>query len=151
METLEKIRVGIRWHVPRDLPAILAIEAASFPVPWSEQEFRRVRRQRCNICLVAEWYDRVLGFMLFTLHPRRLHVLNFAVHPDYRRRGVGAQMVAKLTSKLTTHRRSRIVMDVSEGNLAGQLFFKAQGFRAIGILRDHFSGGQSAYRMVFSL
>ena len=73
--------------------------------------------------------------MIYELHKAKLHILNFAVHPHYRRYGVGGQMVSKLISKLSSHRRTRITLEVRETNLAAQLFFRAQSFRAIKVLR----------------
>ena len=86
--------------------------------------------------MVAEHDDRVVGFMIYELHKTRIHVLNFAVAADYRRRGVGSQMIAKLTAKLSSQRRSRIVLEVRETNLAAQLFFRENGFRAVSVLRE---------------
>ncbi len=68
--------------------------------------------------MVAEYEDRVVGFMIYELHKSRIHVLNFAVAEDCRRRGVGSQMIAKLAAKLSSQRRSRIVLEVRETNLA---------------------------------
>ena len=59
------------------------------------------------IGMVAERGERVLGFMIYELHKTRLHLLNFAVANDARRRGVGSQMVDKLIGKLSSQRRTR--------------------------------------------
>src|SRR5690606_15685441 len=84
----------------------------------------------CNcIGMVAEdAMGLVVGFMVYELHKRQLHLLKFAVAKRYRRLGVGAQMVAKLVGKLGPHLLTRIVLEVRESNLAAQLFFRAQGF-----------------------
>jgi [ribosomal protein S18]-alanine N-acetyltransferase len=73
------------------------------------------------------------------LHKSRIHVLNFAVAPAYRRSGVGSQMIAKLTAKLSTQRRSRIVLEVRETNLPAQLFFRENGFRAVSVLHGYYA------------
>jgi ribosomal-protein-alanine N-acetyltransferase len=100
--------------------------------------------------MVAEHNERVVGFMIYELHRNRLHVLNFAVHPDYRRRGIGAQMMNKLVAKLSPQRRTRIQLEVRETNLPAQLFFKNLGFRAISLLRDFYEDSpEDAYLMQF--
>src|SRR3954469_10610522 len=78
-------RVHIRWMIRRDMPEVLAIEQQSFPFPWCEEEFLRVLRQRNCIGMVAEYGERVVGFMIYELHKNRLHVLNFSVAADSRR------------------------------------------------------------------
>jgi len=57
--------------------------------------------------MVAEHDEKVVGFMIYELHKTRLHILNFAVAPQYRRLGIGRQMVTKLIGKLSSHRRTR--------------------------------------------
>src|SRR5512142_3043713 len=93
-------RVHVRWMIRRDMPEVLGIEHASFEYPWCEEEVLRVLRQRNCIGMVAEQGERIVGYMICELHRNRIHVLDFATHPDFRRHGVGRQMVAKLVSKL---------------------------------------------------
>ncbi len=133
-----QVRVHIRWMIRRDMPEVLAIEHAGFEFPWCEEDFLRVLRQRNCIGMVAELGERVVGFMIYELHKSKLNILDFAVHPEYRRQGVAAQMVDKLVGKLSSHRRTRIVLHVRETNLAAQVFFRTQGFKATEVVREHF-------------
>lgn len=146
----QEVRVHIRWMIRRDMPEILAIEQESFEFPWLEGDFIRCLRQRNCIGMVAEHQDRVLGFMIYELHNTRIHVLNFAVAADARRRGVGSQMIAKLVAKLSSQRRTRILLEVRETNLAAQLFFRENGFRAVSVLRAHYEDTpEDAYLMQY--
>ncbi len=147
-----RIRVHIRWMIRRDMPEVLAIEHASHDYPWCEEEFLRVLRQRNCIGMVAEYGEQVVGFMIYELHKAKLQVLNFAVAPEFRRVGVGHQMVAKLVGKLSSHRRTRIVLSVRESCLDAQLFFRVEGFRATEVQRDFFEDtGEDAYLMQYLL
>ena len=119
-----EINIHIRWMIRRDMPEVLQIEQGSFEFPWSEEDFIRCLRQRNCIGMVAEHDNRIVGFMIYELHKNQLHILNFAVRPDYRRRNVGKQMAEKLIGKLSQQRRSRIVLEVRETNLVAQIFFK---------------------------
>jgi len=90
--------------------------------------------------------------MIYELHKNKLHILNFAVHPSCRRLGVGAQMTAKLVSKLSSHRRTRITLEVRETNLPAQLFFRSQTFRAVRVLRGFYEdSGEDAFLMQYRL
>ena len=98
--------------------------------------------------MVAERDERIVGFMIYELHKTRLHILNFAVNPEFRRRGIGAQMVDKLVGKLSHQRRTRILLEVRETNLEAQLFFRSSGFRAVSVLRDFYEDTiEDAYLM----
>ena len=133
-----QIDVHIRWMIRRDMPEVLEIEKSSFEFPWSEEDFIRCLRQRNCIGMVAEYDECVVGFMIYELHKNQLHVLNFAVRPDFRRRAVGTQMVDKLIGKLSQQRRNRVVLEIRETNLAAQLFFRRADFRAVSVLRDYY-------------
>ena len=147
----EQVRVHIRWMIRRDMPEVLQTEQASFEYAWTEEDFLRCLRQRNCIGMVAEQGEKVVGFMIYELHKAKLHILNFAVHPSCRRSGVGGQMIAKLVSKLSSHRRTAITLEVRETNLAAQLFFKAQGFRAVRVLRAYYEdSGEDAFLMQYS-
>ena len=146
----QEVRTHIRWMIRRDMTEVLAIEAGCFEFPWLDEDFVRCLRRRNCIGMVAEQDDRVVGFMIYELHKSRIHVLNFAVTPEYRRSGVGSQMLAKLTAKLSTQRRSRIILEVRETNLAAQLFFRENGFRAVSVLHGYYSDTpEDAYIMQY--
>lgn len=146
--TKDRVRVHIRWMIRRDMPEVLRAEQESFDYAWTEDDFLRCLRQRNCIGMVAEHEDRVVGFMIYELHKTKLHVLNFAVAPAWRRVGVGTQMVTKLVGKLSSHRRTKITLAVRESNLAAQLFFRSQAFQATRVLRGYYEdSGEDAYLM----
>ena len=148
----ETVRVHIRWMIRRDMPEVLQTETESFEFSLTEEDFLRCLRQRNCIGMVAEQGERIVGFMIYELHKSKLHILNFAVNPSCRRVAVGMQMVTKLISKLSSHRRTRITLEVRETNLAAQLFFRAQGFRAVRVLRSYYDdSGEDAFLMQYRI
>lgn len=150
--TRDAVRTHIRWMIRRDMADVLAAERASFDFAWTEDDFLRCLRQRNCIGMVAERNDRVIGFMIYELHKTRLHVLNFAVAPDYRRNGVGHLMIDKLIAKLSTHRRTKITLAVRERNLAAQVFFRRADFRAVRVLRNYYEdSGEDAFLMEYAV
>ena len=150
--TKDRVRVHIRWMIRRDMPEVLRAEQESFDYSWTEDDFLRCLRQRNCIGMVAEHEDRVVGFMIYELHKTKLHVLNFAVDPAWRRVGVGTQMVTKLIGKLSSHRRTKITLAVRESNLAAQLFFRSQAFQATRVLRGYYEdSGEDAYLMHYKI
>ncbi len=147
-----RLDVHIRWMIRKDMRQVLHIEEDCFDNPWREDDFIRCLRQRNAIGMVAEVADGVVGFMIYELHSNRLHILDFAVDPHCRRQGVGAKMIWKLTTKLSNNRRGRLMVEIRETNLAGQLFFKAMGFRAVSVLRNFYDDTtEDAYLMQYRL
>jgi ribosomal-protein-alanine N-acetyltransferase len=88
--------------------------------------------------------------MIYELQKTRLHILNFAVAVDHRRRGVGSQMLTKLIGKLSAQRRNRIILEVRETNVPAQLFFRQCSFRAVSVLRSYYEDTpEDAYLMQY--
>jgi len=142
--------VQLRWMIRRDMPDVLEIESLSFPSPWTEEDYISCMSQRNCIGMIAEHDERIVGVMVYELLKGSLHVLNFAVHPEYRRQGVGSQMTDKLASKLSQQRRTTCVLEVRETNLAAQLFFSRQGFIAGDVLRGHYEDSdEDAYQFTY--
>ena len=118
-------------------------------------------RRKCCIGMVAEQGEKILGYMLYDLEKSKIRLLNLAVHPSFRRQGVGWAMLhnprmvglgAGLLTKLSEHRRMSCVLAVRDSNLPAHLFFKACGFQAIKVLRQHYSdSGEDAYLMQYRI
>lgn len=147
-----EVDVQIRWLIRRDMPETLEIERTSFEFAWTEEDFLACLRQRNCIGMVAEHEQQIVGFMVYELHKSKLQVLNFAVAPAVRRQGIGVQMVQRLIDKLSQQRRKEIVLEVRETNLAAQLFFKENGFRAVSVIRNRYEDtAEDAYLMRYQL
>ena len=128
----------IRWLIRRDMEGVLEIEQLGFDDPWMKSDFVACVRQRNFRRMVIEDGRDVLGFMIYELHQSRITLLNLAVHPCCRRRGLGKQMIEQLKEKLTTQRRRELRTVVQEKNLDGHLFFHAMGFRAVAVVPGFF-------------
>ena len=129
--------MSMRWMIRADLPAVLAIEQACFENAWSESEFLSRLRCRNVIHMVVEFQNTVCGFVIYELHSTFFKIVNIAVDPMMQGRGLGAEMVEKIASKLT-EKRSSVQVLVRERNLDAQLFFRSMGFLATSIDRQPF-------------
>lgn len=141
----------LRWMIRRDMPEVLAIENTSFEEPLSEDDFIRCLRQRNCIGFVAEHEDKIVGFMIYELHRKMIYLLNVAVHTEYRRQGIGHKMLAKLDSKLSKDRGSRIESHVRDSNVPAHLWLRDFGFQAVSVVRDYYENTtDDAYLFVFA-
>lgn len=151
-----KTETHIRWMIRTDFNRVLDIEHRAFDTPWSEADLTKVLMQRNCIGMVAVPESDpiggpIFGYMLYELHKGHLHLLNFAVDFEHRRQGIGRGMVEKLKSKLSPNRRNRITLEVRESNVEAQLFFRAAGFLATGVVWERFANGEDAYTMELRL
>lgn len=139
----------IRWMVRRDLAEVLQIEVNS-QFAWNEEDFLKALRQSNCIGMVTELEDRVVGFMIYELHKKKIHIINLGIDPQFYRHGIGTQMIDKLLNKLCKFSRIAITAHIRESNLNAQLFFAAQGFRAIEVLRRYY-GDEDTYKFKIKL
>ncbi len=162
---VKNLKVFIRWMIRRDMGDVFDIENST-EHPWVADDFFSTLRQRNNIGMVAEYDQRVVGFMIYELRKSSLKIFNLATHPTMRRLTVGTQLISKLIGKLSSHRRTHLEFDVRETNLPLQQFLRAKKkqqlpagpldywgvFTATEVIREHFEDtGEDAYRMVYSL
>lgn len=145
-----QIIAHVTWMRQKDFAEVLEMERECFEFPWDEKAFRESLRTHNNIGMVVEFNEHPIGYMVYQLHKNRLHLLNLAVSPYFRRSNVGSLMINKLVGKLSYQRRRQITLEVRESNVDAQLFFKSHGFRAVEILRGWYDDtDEDAYRMVY--
>jgi len=140
----------ISWGVRQDLPQILEIEQSSFQCPWTKEEFIKTLSQRTNVCLVIRKTSGtiehdIVGYVIYELNKKYLNIINLAVHPHYVRFGIGSQLIDKLKRKLAIDKRRSLVAIISEYNLTGHLFFRANGFRVEHIIPNEFCDDKGVY------
>lgn len=144
--------VSFRWMVMPDLSAVIQIEKESFDHPWSQEEFLACLRSRNCIGMVALCDSKVVGFMIYELVNKRVHLISVAVTTAFRRRGIGRMMMDKLKNKLSAQYRTQVSLEVRETNLAAQLFFRSCQFQATSVLRDFYEQTQEdAYQMQYRM
>ncbi len=119
----------VRWMIKRDMAEVMEIDRLSHPLDeqWDEQAFLAELRQRNVIGMVAEQGDAVVGYFSYSLHKSHVQLIRMAVAPNYRRDGIGTRMMDKLASKLHSHKRNRLRVDVGDDNYGAHYFLKACG------------------------
>ncbi|MBT3267978.1 ribosomal protein S18-alanine N-acetyltransferase [Candidatus Poribacteria bacterium] len=133
-----------------DLPAIYEIETRSFPTHWSyrvlRDEVRRVRPQ--SRVLVARCGDRVVAFTIFWIVVDEVHILNFAVHPAYRRLGIAKRLLHGILSNGRALGLVRATLEVRVSNSGAIRLYREAGFRAVAMRRKYYQDtGEDAYVM----
>lgn len=144
--------VSTTWMLKRHLAEVMRIEQASFEFCWEEDDFCNCLRQQHVTGRISEFQETVRGFVIYENQKTSLHILNFAVHPSFRRQSVGRQMVEMLIERIRKARRTSITLEVRESNLRAQLFFQRLGFIATKVLRGHYEDTvEDAYVMKYEL
>ena len=120
-----------------DVPAVHEIERLSFTSPWPdyafEQELTSNRLARYIVARAASRSgSRVVGFAGLWLMVDEAHVTTFGVHPEWRRRGVGRQMLVTLFDLAWELRAARMTLEVRASNRGAQALYAELGFAIAG-------------------
>jgi ribosomal-protein-alanine N-acetyltransferase len=141
-----KLPVTIRVFAPCDPDALLDIEYTAWEEPKPVSDLKKTMAKVTTVTLVAVHGKTVVGFAVVSVSDSRIHVLDLAVHEEHRLCGVGTELVGYLKSQLVPGGTlKKIVLEVTESNVAAQLFLRSTGLRCEKILRGHFSDGEDCY------
>lgn len=116
-----------------------ALECYSCENFLQENDIRRLMRKKNVGGFLISELTKPIGYVIYEKRrrhiPTTLEILNFVVHEDYRRRGVGTLLLERL---MTRKLWSDMTVAVRESNLGAQLFLREKGFQATKIERQYF-------------
>jgi ribosomal-protein-alanine N-acetyltransferase len=122
-----------------DLDQVTAIEKASMPSPWSKELFEEELRRPLAHYFVVEVEGQVAGYMGYWQAPEEAHIINLAISPEFRRKGLGQAMIDRCV-EFAAKRGSRIAtLEVRAGNQAAQALYEKCQFRFIAIRKQYYS------------
>lgn len=118
-----------------DIDQVLTIESLSFSVPWSRHAFvdELLRNERARYLVVRDTTGAVLGYGGMWLILDEAHVINVAVHPRYRRRGVARAIMQSLMETAVCLGAMRMTLETRLSNLPAQELYRSLGFVAAGV------------------
>ena len=132
-----------------DLPAVHAIERASFSVPWPDDAYRHeLTTNRLASYVVARTDDAIVGFAGLWVMVDEAHVTTFAVDPRWRRRGVGERLLLTLLDIAVARKAREATLEVRLSNMPARRLYEKYGFRPVGIRPRYYSdNGEDALIM----
>jgi ribosomal-protein-alanine N-acetyltransferase len=132
-----------------DIPAVHAIERASFSVPWPDDAYRNeIQTNRLATYVVARADDAVIGFAGLWIMVDEAHITTFAVHPGWRRRGIGERLLLSLLDLAVARRAREATLEVRLSNMPARRLYEKYGFRPVGIRPRYYSNdGEDALIM----
>jgi [ribosomal protein S18]-alanine N-acetyltransferase len=129
-----------------DLPSVISVERRSFPTPWSLAMFVLELSKPSGICLAAEDSEGLVGYLVCARYDDVWHLMNVAVHPDRRRRGVATELIERLFDNAGTDARFTLEVRVSNGPAIAM--YQRFGFRSAGRRRRYYhDNGEDALIM----
>jgi ribosomal-protein-alanine N-acetyltransferase len=127
----------IRPATLAEVPALAAIERACFSDPWSPEGIAEVFQYGTSIVLAGECKGATVGYLMARVSGEEGEILNLAVLPGYRRKGVAKGLLAEAIRQLIAAGVREAYLEVRESNTAALALYATGGFRPVGV-RPHY-------------
>jgi len=141
---VENFRYELRPFKKDNIPEVMAIEEASFQRPWGRQMF--IEELSISVsklfCIFGKWNEqepfKLFGYAVFWAVAGRAHIINFAVEPSTRRKGVGKVLLYEILKKAKTFDCKTAYLEVRVSAEFMQRLVEVSGFKKVGSRKDYF-------------
>ena len=136
--------VSIRAATEQDAAEIARIELVSFKTPWSEEMILSEMREPLSSFFVAVFQHKIIGYYGFLHILDELHILNVAVDPDLRQKGVGKKLIEHLVEQARALSARAVTLEVRESNLPAIRLYESFGFACAGVRPHYYTDKENA-------
>ena len=146
------LQFTVRRAQPADLPQIVAIERVAFVDPWEEGTLQESLAYYPETFFVAKSNGDVAGFVAGGIEDTGEevygHIMNLAVAPEYRRRGVGHHLIRRLEQEYLVLGASGVQLEVRITNTGAQEFYRRLGYREVFQVAAYYANEEDALVMM---
>ena len=140
--------IYIRPMSLEDLEQVREIDQASFTMPWPESAYRfELQKNPASLLWVAETRlpgekSNVVGMIVVWLILDEAHIATLAVHPDFRRHGIGKRLLATALHQSIRKRVKEAMLEVRASNQAAERLYRGFGFEIVGHRKRYYQDNQ---------
>ena len=122
----------------RHVTQVAELEKLCFHDPWSEKSIAGELNNLLSLWVVAVEDDRVVGYVGSQTVCGESDMMNIAVHPDYRRRGIARSLVEYLVRELANRGSECLTLEVRSSNESAQALYEMLGFQQVGLRKNYY-------------
>jgi ribosomal-protein-alanine N-acetyltransferase len=133
--TTEQITVRTLGYA--DLPQVIGIERRAFAAPWSLAMFVLELSKPKSVCLAAQIAGNGLGgYLICSRYDQVWHVMNVAVDPKLRRRGIAIALLERMFEVAGPD--DAYTLEVRPSNAGATRLYERYGFKAVGVRKHYY-------------
>ena len=120
------------------VPQVALLEKTCFADPWSEMSIASELRSIWSYWVVALDGDQVVGYVGSQSSCDETDIMNIAVHPDWRRRGIAESLIDNLIRELKNRGSHALMLEVRVSNDPAARLYEKLGFRQVGLRKNYY-------------
>lgn len=120
------------------VPQIAQIERLCFNDPWSERSIAAELSCKLSLWLVALDGERVVGYVGSQTVLDQADMMNLAVHPEYRRQGIGLMLTRRVCEELIKKGVNALLLEVRASNAPAKALYEGMGFTVAGVRPNYY-------------
>ena len=128
----------IRRMTDADVDGVAAVEAATFPTPWSRDAFASEMKNVAARYLVAEKDGKIIGYAGAWIILDESHITNIAVMESCRGQGIGRRLTHGLMQYLSNLGAAYATLEVRKSNAVAQSLYVSLGFIKLGVRKRYY-------------
>lgn len=125
-------QITIRRMTYEDLDEVVRLEKICFSDPWNRKCFEEELEHQFCIPLVVRLDDAIVGYTCLWYVDEQMEIANFAVSPEYRRRGIGRRLMQEVILESKEKGCTSVILSVRESNLPAENLYQEFGFKEVG-------------------
>ena len=130
-----------------DIDAVMEIERLSFASPWAPESFVGEMEEDLSWPWILEVDDRAAAFAICRVILDEAHLLNIAVHPDFRGQHVSRHFMAAVFGHAYSVGARQMFLEVRPKNQVARALYASIGFYPIGRRKRYYEDGEDAIVM----
>ena len=130
------------------VPQIAQLEKLCFSDPWSENSIASELNSRLSDWLVVTEGEQVVAYVGAQTVIDSSDMMNIAVHPDFRRRGIGEMLVAALEEQLRQRGSKMLLLEVRDSNVPAIALYEKLGFHQVGLRKNYYRNPKEDARIL---
>ena len=117
---------------------VAQLEQLCFADPWSEKSIASELNNIWSYWVVALWDDTVIGYIGSQSSFDETDVMNVAVHPDFRRKGIAESLIETLIKELKNRGSHALMLEVRASNVPAIALYEKLGFLQVGCRKNYY-------------
>lgn len=132
-------KISLQYLNIDQLDKVLEIENLCFAAPWSKESFVYDLTENDKAIYVSAMINsRLVGYCGLWIICDEAHIMNIAVHPEYRRIGIGSRIIQKIINIAFEKKLKSMTLEVNINNCAAINMYKRFGFEQSGIRKGYY-------------